>query len=145
MHASRRDLCATFASVAYASRGSSDTPQTAYTNPKFAEAKLPIFGNTLAICVALTPNQLASVPAYCTLAVEGTHRPFDPESSGPASASVGNVPYILPPFTAPPTTMWCEPHAWSDPVFEFGWNVRLKSDIVNDVTLFDTFNSCVAA
>ena len=68
---------------------------------------------------------------------------FVPESCGPFKASVGNVPYICPPFTAPPITMWCDPHAWLLPVFEFGWNVREKSDIVNVVTLLYTPNSCV--
>jgi hypothetical protein len=94
-----------------------------------------MFGKIVGICAALTPNHDASVAAYCTLPVDGTHRPFVPESSGPFSASVGNVPYICPPFTAPPSTMWCDPHAWSLPVFEFGWKVRLKSDMVNEVTL----------
>jgi hypothetical protein len=120
-------------------------PAALYTNPRFAVEKLPIFGKIDGICAVLTPNQDASVAAYCTLPVEGTHRPFVPESSGPFSASVGNVPYIWPPFTAPPITIWCDPHAWSLPVFEFGWNVRLKSDIVNVVTLFCTPISTVAA
>src|ERR1700730_8268090 len=76
-----------------------------YTKPRFIVGKLPIFGKIVAICDGLTPNQLASVAAYCTLPVVGTHRPFVPESSGPFKASVGNVPYICPPFTAPPSTM----------------------------------------
>src|ERR1700738_5034207 len=76
-----------------------------YTNPRFIVGKLPIFGKIVAICDGLTPNQFASVAAYCTLPVVGTHRPFVPESSGPFKASVGNVPYICPPFTAPPITM----------------------------------------
>jgi hypothetical protein len=41
-------------------------------------------------------------------------------------------------------TIWCEPQAWSLPLFEFGWKVRLKSDIVNVVTLLATLSSTVA-
>ena len=123
----------------------SPAPAGPYTNPRFAVAKLPIFGKIAGICAALTPNHEASVAAYCTLPVDGTQRPLVPESSGPFSASVGNVPYICPPFTAPPITMWCEPHAWSLPVLEFGWKVRLKSDMVKEVTLFCTPISTVAA
>src|SRR5260370_4461588 len=76
-----------------------------YTNPRFIVGKLPIFGKIVAICDAFTPNQLASVAAYCTLPVVGNHRPFVPESSGPPRDSVGNVPYTSPPLTAPPITM----------------------------------------
>src|SRR5579871_6845681 len=95
-----------------------------------------MFGKMFGICVGVTPNHEASVAAYCTLLVEGSQRPLDPESSGPPSASVGNAPYICPPLTAPPITKWCDPQAWSLPVLEFGWKVRLKSDMVNIVTEF---------
>ena|ERR1017187_2961676 len=104
-----------------------------------------MFGKTSGIWAAVTPNHEASVAAYCTLPVVGTHRPFDPESSGPFNARVGNLPYNLPPFTAPPMTMWCAPQAWSVPVLEFGWKVRLKSDMVKEVTLFCTPISTLAA
>src|SRR5580700_9746167 len=103
-----------------------------------------MFGKTVAIAAGETPNHEASVAAYCTLPVEGTQRPLLPESSGPARVSVGKVPYIFPPFTAPPITIWCEPQAWSLPVFELGWKVRLKSDMVKLVTLFCTPISTVA-
>jgi hypothetical protein len=36
----------------------------AYTNPRFAVAKLAIFGKIVGICAALTPNHDASVAAY---------------------------------------------------------------------------------
>ena len=103
-----------------------------------------MLGNMVGSCAVLTPNHWARVDAYWMLAVEGTQRPFEPESSGPPSARVGNVPYICPPLTAPPMTIWCEPQAWSEPVLEFGWKVRLKSDMVKVVTLFCTPSSCVA-
>ena len=51
-----------------------------------------MLGKTAGICAALTPNQEASVAAYCTLLVEGTQRPFVPESSGPFKCRVGKVP-----------------------------------------------------
>src|ERR1035437_1457345 len=41
-----------------------------YTNPRFAVAKLPIFGKIVGICAALTPDHEASVAADCTLPVE---------------------------------------------------------------------------
>ena len=104
-----------------------------------------MLGKIAGICAGLTPNHDANVAAYCTLPVDGTHRPFDPESSGPFNASVGKVPYNCPPLTAPPITIWCDPQAWSLPVFEFGWKVRLKSDMVNEVTSLCTPISTVAA
>src|SRR5882762_1714067 len=83
-----------------------------YTNPRFTNVpKFTRFGKIVDIWFCGTPNQLASVVAYCTLPVVGTHRQFVPESSGPFNASVGNVPYICPPFTAPPITIWYDPHA----------------------------------
>ena len=103
-----------------------------------------MLGKTVASAEVGTPNHEASVAAYCTLPVEGTQRPLAPESSGPASASVGKVPYILPPLTAPPKTMWCEPQAWSLPALAFGWKVRAKSDMVKEVTLLCTPISTVA-
>ena len=42
--------------------------------------------------------------------VLGTQVPRSPESSGPCSASVGNLPNRFPPFTAPPITMAWLPH-----------------------------------
>src|ERR1700722_13190114 len=101
-----------------------------------AVEKEPMLGKMVGIWALETPNHCANVAAYCAVAVVGTQRPLEPESSGPPSASVGKVPYILPPFTAPPSTTWCDPHAWSEPLFELGWKVRLKSDIVKVVTLF---------
>ena len=61
-----------------------------------------MLGKMVGSCAVLTPNHWARVEAYWMLAVEGTQRPFEPESSGPPSARVGNVPYICPPLTAPP-------------------------------------------
>src|SRR5271155_5781995 len=97
-----------------------------------------MLGKIVGIWAGVTPNHDASVAAYCTLAVDSSQRPLLPESSGPASASVGKVPYICPPLTAPPITMWCDPQAWSLPVLELGWKVREKSDMVNEVTLLCT-------
>jgi hypothetical protein len=63
-----------------------------YTKPRFVVLKLPMAGSTVGNSAAVTPNHCASVAAYCELAVLGTQRPFEPESSGPPSASVGYVP-----------------------------------------------------
>jgi len=60
-----------------------------YTKPRLLLLKLPIDGSTVDKLAEETPNHWASVAAYCELAVEGTHRPLEPESSGPASANVG--------------------------------------------------------
>jgi len=40
---------------------------------------------------ALTPNQLASVAAYCTLPVEGIQRPFAPEFRSPDRPAYNDV------------------------------------------------------
>ena len=53
-------------------------------------------------------------------------------SFGPPSAKVGIWPYT-PPLTAPPSTSWWLPHAWSLPL-PLGCNVRPNSDCVNAVT-----------
>ena len=55
-----------------------------YTKPRLLLLKLPMDGSTVGRSAALTPNHCASVAAYCELAVEGTQRPLEPESSGPA-------------------------------------------------------------
>ena len=49
-------------------------------------------GNTVASDPPSTPNHRASVAPYSSTAVVGIHRPSFEESSGPASASVGNEP-----------------------------------------------------
>jgi len=92
-----------------------------------------MLGKTEASWLTGTPNHWARVLAYWTMPVLGTQRPLEPESSGPPRVRVGKVPYILPPLTAPPRTMWWEPQAWSEPVLELGWKVRAKSDMVKVV------------
>ena len=59
-----------------------------------------MFGTTAGMSASGTPNHLASVAAYWSTAVVGIHRPSESVSSGPPSASVGNVPYVWPPRTA---------------------------------------------
>ena len=54
----------------------------------------------------------------------------------------GNVPYMLPPCTPPPSTKWCEPQPWSDPS-PFEVSVRPKSEAVKSVTSFCTL-SCTS-
>ena len=61
-------------------------------NPRFCWLKFPKFGNIVARLPCDTPNQLASVAAYCVTDVVGIHRPSFPLSSGPPNSSVGNVP-----------------------------------------------------
>src|SRR5450755_1273816 len=93
---------------------------------------------------AATPNQEASVAAYWSTDVVGIQRPLLPVSSGPPGVSVGQVPNILLPCTAPPTMIWCPPQAWSVPPLEPGWNVRENSESVKVVTLLATPSSWVA-
>ncbi len=70
----------------------------AYTNPRLVVLKLLMAGSTVGKSAALTPNHCARVAAYCELAVLGTQRPFEPESSGPPSAKGGigavNLPAV---------------------------------------------------
>ena len=47
-------------------------------NPRFDDAKLPIFGNTVARFASGKPYQRASVAAYCSTDVAGTQRPRAP-------------------------------------------------------------------
>ena len=57
-----------------------------FINPRFVIGKLPMFGKTAGRSVSVKPNHRASVPAYCSTLVVGSHRPrgFVPSmSSGP--------------------------------------------------------------
>src|SRR5260370_38854292 len=67
-----------------------------------AALKTDRFGNTVARSASLTPNQDASVAPYWSRAVVGIHTPRLPASSVVEKTKVGNLPYMSPPFTAPP-------------------------------------------
>jgi len=60
--------------------------------PRFDELKYGSRGNTVDMLVSGTPNQRASVAAYCSIEVVGTHLPLalvpESESSGPLSVMV---------------------------------------------------------
>ena len=59
--------------------------------PEIGVAKRPRFGKTVARLPLSTPNQVASVAKYWSMAVVGIQRPVL-VSSGPLTVSVGNVP-----------------------------------------------------
>lgn len=60
--------------------------------PSVGLEKLARFGKMAGKSAAATPNQFAMVAAYWSSEVVGTHRPSPVASSGPFTASVGNVP-----------------------------------------------------
>ena len=59
--------------------------------PRLLAEKRPMLGKSVARLPASTPNQVASVAKYWSMAVVGIQRPVL-VSSGPLTASVGNVP-----------------------------------------------------
>jgi len=61
-------------------------------NASVGVVKLARLGKTEGKSVEATPNHCASVAAYWSIDVVGTHRPSPVASSGPFTASVGNVP-----------------------------------------------------
>jgi len=67
-----------------------------------AEEKFAKFAKMVGKSAVGTPNQFAKVAVYWSSAVVGIHRPSLVASSGPPSASVGNVPKKSPPWTPPP-------------------------------------------
>ena len=60
-------------------------------NPRLEDEKRPRLGKTVARLLLSTPNQVASVAKYWSQAVVGIQRPVL-VSSGPLTASVGNLP-----------------------------------------------------
>ena len=62
-----------------------------HMKPRFGAAKRPRFGKTVARLPLSTPNQVASVAKYWSMAVVGIQRPVL-VSSGPLTVSVGNFP-----------------------------------------------------
>src|SRR5215475_2470688 len=78
--------------------------QQAQMNPMFLTEKFAKVGKTVGMSVALTPNHAARVAPYWSSEVVGIHRPFEPASSLLPNTMVGNLPYMSPPFTAPPIT-----------------------------------------
>src|SRR5262249_7616184 len=61
------------------------------TNPRFGLATRPSLGNTVERLLLSKPNAVATVAKYGSIAVGGIQRPVL-VSSGPFTASVGNVP-----------------------------------------------------
>ena len=57
--------------------------------PTSAVANLPMLGKIWAMSTGLAPNHLDSVAPIWSIAVVGIHRPWLPESSGPAIARLG--------------------------------------------------------
>src|SRR5262249_49981076 len=142
--ASRQPLDTENARSLHLRQGGPDPPEAQPRKPRSSVANLPTFGSTEARSPGATPNQRASVAAYWSVEVVGIHRPWAVKSSGPPSASVGNVPYVCRPSTAPPSTSWWLPQAWSEPPPEAGASVRPKSERVKDVT-WDATPSCTIA
>jgi hypothetical protein len=91
IHPTDRDLALTSTWPKIASIGllKAATHTFLYTKPRLLLLKLPMEGRIVGRSAAATPNHWARVAAYCELAVEGTQRPLEPESSGPARARVG--------------------------------------------------------
>ena len=79
-------------------------------NPTSEVAKRFTLGRTSASSDVPAPIHLAIVEAYWSTAVVGMSRPA-PTSSAVFTPMAGGLPYTLPPFTRPPITRWCEPHA----------------------------------
>ena len=61
-----------------------------------------MYGTTVGKFCAVTPNQLASVAAYCSTDVVGISVPRPFASSFPPNASDGNCPQNCPPRSDPP-------------------------------------------
>src|SRR5579859_4230034 len=83
-------------------------------NPRFDEANRPMFGNTVARLPLSTPNQVARVAKYWSMAVVGIQRHVL-VSLGPLMVSAGKAPKVRWPLTAPPMMRWWLPQPWSLP------------------------------
>src|ERR1017187_6675850 len=110
-----------------------------HMNWRFVLAKRPRLGKTVVRLLVSTPNQDARVAKYWSQAVVGIQRPVL-TSSGPPTASEGNVPYVWLPCTAPPMMRWWLPQPWSLPTPLEG-KVRPKSLHVKDVTRWEKLGS----
>src|SRR5689334_13853485 len=64
-----------------------------HTKPRLGVEKRPRFGKTVPRFPLSTPNHVASVAKYWSMAVLGIQRPVS-VSSGPLMARVGNLPYV---------------------------------------------------